>query len=112
MTWAYEDMPEMTAELDAAYSAIGEELDAQVVPVGLAFAAVTRERPEIMLRIADKRHPTLAGTYLAACAFYAALFDTSPEGLPYTAGLPTDVATYLQRVAWSTVTAYEGRAAD
>jgi hypothetical protein len=109
MTWAYIGKPEMTAELDAAYSGIGRELDAQVVPVGLAFAIVTEQRPEIALRINDARHPTLAGTYLAACTFYAALHNQSPAGLTYTAGLDEEDAVYLQRVAWKTVIDYNSR---
>ncbi len=87
MTWAYIGKPEMTALLDEAYTSIGKELAAEVVPVGLAFAAVTSERPDIKLRIADAKHPTLAGTYLAACSFYSAFIKQSPEGLEYTAGL-------------------------
>ncbi len=47
MTWAYTGKPEMTVQLDKAYTDIGRELDAQVVPVGLAFATVTAERPDI-----------------------------------------------------------------
>jgi hemolysin-activating ACP:hemolysin acyltransferase len=109
MTWAYIGRPEMMAKLDAAYSELGHELDAQVVPVGLAFATVTEQRPDIALRIADARHPTLAGTYLAACTFYAALHNESPNGLVYTAGLDEEEATYLQRVAWKTVTDYNSR---
>ena len=109
MTWAYTGKPEMTAELDAAYTSIGQNLDAEVVPVGLAFAAVTSERPDIELRIADARHPTLAGTYLAACSFYSALINKSPEGLTYSAGLKPEDAAYLQNVAWRTVSLYRER---
>ena len=109
MTWAYTDRPEMTGELDEAYSTIGRELDAEVVPVGLAFEAVTRDRPELALRTGDRRHPTLAGTYLAACTFYAALQGASPEGLGYDAGLGPEVASYLQKSAWQTVAAYNER---
>jgi hypothetical protein len=112
MTWAYSGTPEMTAELDQAYTAIGRELGAQVVPVGLAFATVTRERREIALRTDDKRHPTLAGTYLAACTFFAALYGRSPESLGYDAGLGKDAAGYLQQVAWNTVQDYNRREAD
>ncbi len=111
MTWAYTGKPEMTAQLDKAYSAIGRELDAEVVPVGLAFATVTAERPDLPLRIADARHPSLAGTYLAACTFFAALYGQSPEGLAYDAGLGEETAMYLQRVAWKTVQAYAQREA-
>ncbi len=110
MTWAYIGQPEMTAPLDEAYSSIGRELGAQVVPVGLAFAHVTRDRPGLALRIADAKHPTMAGTYLAACTFYAAFYHESPEGLAYTAGLDDEVAAYLQAVAWETVKEYGRRA--
>jgi hypothetical protein len=109
MTWAYTGKPEMTARLDAAYSGIGHELDAKVVPVGLAFAAVTEQRPDLLLRTPDARHPTPAGTYLAACTFFAALHEESPEGLAYTAGLDKDDAAYLQRTAWKTVVDFDSR---
>ena len=62
MTWAYIDEPEMTALLDDAYTSIGKKLDAQVVPVGLAFERAIQQRPELKLRISDRKHPTLAGT--------------------------------------------------
>lgn len=109
MTWAYSDRPEMTVELDAAYTAIGRELNARVTPVGLAFASVTSERPEIALRIADKSHPTLAGTYLAACTFFAVIHERTPEGLDYGAGLDVADAAYLQRVAWQVASAFRAR---
>ena len=112
MTWAYTDKPEMTAELDKAYTDIGRELEAEVVPVGLAFAAVTRDRPDIALRIEDARHPSLAGTYLAACTFFAALYQRSPEGLEYDAGLGQETASYLQKAAWRTVQNYKNREAQ
>ncbi len=109
MTWAYSGKPEMTQALYAAYSGIGNELDARVVPVGLAFERVTREFPDIALRIADARHPSLAGTYLAACTFFAVLNERSPEGLPYAAGLDAETATILQRAAWETTELYRTR---
>ena len=109
MTWAYIGKPEMTAALDEAYTSIGQELGAEVVPVGLAFATVTSERPDITLRIPDAKHPTVAGTYLAACSFYSAFFNRSPEGLEYSAGLDPKTATYLQRVAWESVSDYRQR---
>lgn len=109
MTWAYNGQPEMTAVLDEAYSSIGAELDAQVVPVGLAFADALSQRPELALIVADKKHPTLAGTYLAACTFYAAFYQESPAGLAYTAGLTAEDAGFLQQVAWQTWQNYAAR---
>ncbi len=57
----------------------------------------------------DPKHPSIRGTYLAACIFYAALWGTSPVGLSYMAGLPPDEATFLQQVAWDTVQAFYGK---
>ncbi len=71
---------------------------------------VTNERPDIVLRVADARHPTVSGTYLAACTFFAALFNRTPEGLAYSAGPDTKDADYLQNLAWQTVLEYGARA--
>ena len=106
MSWAYADKPEMTAELADAYTRAGNDNDAMVIPAGLAFAAALKQRPGLVLHAADKRHPSVAGTYLAAATVYAALFKASPEGLKYTAGLDNDTARLLQTVAWQTAQDY------
>jgi uncharacterized protein DUF4886 len=109
MSWAYADKPEMTAALAEAYTKAGNDNDAFVIPAGLAFARALRQRPELVLHASDRRHPSLAGTYLAACTVYAALFKKSPEGLKYTAGLDAGTAKFLQTMAWETVQDYFGR---
>ena len=76
---------------------------------GLAFAKSIARRPT-RLYAADKRHPSLAGTYLAASTLYAALFKGSPVGLKYGAGLDEATAIHLQTVAWDTVQDYFGTA--
>lgn len=106
MSWAYADKPEMTAELADAYTKAGNDNAALVIPAGLAFAAALKQRPGLVLHASDKRHPSVAGTYLAAATVYAALFRKSPEGLEYTAGLDGDTARFLQTVAWQTVQDY------
>ena len=72
----------------------------------VAFAKSIARKPDLELYVTDKRHPSLAGTYLAACTVYASLFGKSPVGNAYTAGLPADVAAHLQQVAWETVQEY------
>ena len=106
MTWAYAGAPEELDTIAANYTALGEELGAVVVPVGHSFAEARTRSPGIRLRTADRRHPTLAGTYLAACTFYAVLVGRSPEGLGYAAGLDADVAEALQAAAWRAVQTY------
>lgn len=107
MSWAYKDKPEMTQQLADAYTAAGKANGAVVLPVGLAFARAITMKPDLELYVADKRHPSLAGTYLAAATSYAALYGKNPIGLSYTAGLPADTVRVLQTAAWETVQAYK-----
>lgn len=128
MTWAYENEPSMLRNLVDGYTRVGNRLDALVVPVGLAFARARQQHPWIDLYSPDIRgfhqgedgrvtpllrkdikHPSAAGTYLAACVFYAALYGASPVGSPYRAGLPPPHAQALQQVAQETVQRFYGR---
>ena len=123
MTWAKEAFPAQTPALANAYVEAGLRHDAEVAPVGLAWARVRAERPDIVLFHPDGSHPSPAGTYLNACVFYAQLTGESPVGAPAelhgvemrTPGvivapepvplvrLTPETADYLQRVAWDIV---------
>jgi len=109
MSWAYKDRPQMTAQLAEQYTIAGNANDALVVPAGLAFAKAVEKRPGLELYQADKRHPSLAGTYLAAATVYAAVYGKSPVGSGYTAGLDKSTAQFLQAVAWETAGEYFGQ---
>lgn len=109
MTWAYRDRPGMTPELDSVYSALGQRLDVTVAPVGLVFAEAIDTIPGVDLFDPDGFHPSRAGTYLAACVFYAVLRESSPVGNAYTAGLEDELALELQKVAWRGVNTYLDR---
>ncbi len=109
MSWAYKDKPEMTAQLAEAYTVAGNDNDMLVIPAGLAFGKSVSRRADLELYQPDKRHPSQAGTYLAAMTAYAALYAKSPVGNKYIAGLDAATATYLQNVAWDTVQEYFGR---
>ena len=106
MTWAYQDMPEMTAQLAEQYTIAGNANDALVIPAGLAFARSVAKSPGLNLYNADKRHPTLAGSYLGAATIYAAVYGKSPAGLKYRAELDETTAAFLKEVAWEAVREY------
>jgi hypothetical protein len=108
MTWAFQDRPEMTAQLSDAYTKAGNDNNELVIPAGLAFARVVRERPNVSLHQPDKRHPTLAGSYLAAATAYAAIYRRSPEDSSYTADLDPELARYLRKTAWIIAQEYYG----
>lgn len=109
MTWAYQDKPEMTAQLAEQYTIAGNANDALVIPAGLAFAKAVAKNPSLNLYNADKRHPSLAGTYLGAATIYAAVYGKSPAGLKYYAELDEKTAAFLQETAWEAVREYFGK---
>jgi hypothetical protein len=72
-----------------------------------AFVArAISKAPELELYQTDKRHPSVAGTYLAACTTFAALYGKSPVGVRFDAGLGAERAAMLQQTAWETVQDY------
>jgi hypothetical protein len=107
MTWAYSDKPDMIDTLAREYMRAGADNNMRVVPAGLAFDRALRERPDLRLHTADRRHPDLAGTYLAACTVLASAYRVDPRANSYTAGLSAADAAFLQQVAWATVRDFE-----
>jgi hypothetical protein len=109
LTWARFNQPENQRVITRAYGAVGKEINVLVARVGPAWERVLEQRPGLRLHTDDRVHPTPAGTYLAACVFYATITGDSPEGLPATVTTangktisidPSD-ATVLQRAAAS-----------
>jgi len=104
LTWARQNSPETQVAITNAYLAIGEELGARIVPVGVAWQNFIRKHRHPVLHDKDQSHPTLAGSYLAACVFFAVLFDESPVGMASDLkGLAQAEAELLQKTAWAAV---------
>jgi PKD repeat protein len=89
----------MNVRLRNAYARIADSANASVSPVGIAWKYVRDTYPAINLYSGDGSHPSVEGTYLAACTFYASLFRKSPVGATYFAGLDPTVAGQLQGAA-------------
>lgn len=103
MTWARQNVPQSQQAITDAYTSIGRELGATVVPVGLAWQKFLGKHDQPVLHDKDQSHPSLAGSYLAACVFLAMLFNESPVGIPgEVAGLSAKDLALLQKVAWQT----------
>lgn len=104
--------PENVQKNNDYYVKLGNELNALVIPVGLAFAEAYKRDPGLQLHKAyDGSHPSKAGTYLAAATVYAALYHRSPVGNTFDAFGEVDPKTrlFLQQVAWDTVKQFYGR---
>jgi hypothetical protein len=101
MTWARRASPESQQALTDAYTSIGQELGATVIPVGVAWQNYLREHDQPVLHDRDGSHPTPAGSYLAACVFLAVLFKENPTGIESDiAGLDAEHRDLLQKTAW------------
>ena len=98
----------MTTLLRQRYRHIAKKIEAAVCPVGDAWACVRLHYPAIELYDEDGHHPSLAGSYLAACCFYAALLQKNPQHLSYDHGLPPKTALCLRRAA-ARMTGFEAK---
>ncbi|MGD0765413.1 MAG: SGNH/GDSL hydrolase family protein [Dehalococcoidia bacterium] len=112
MTWAHKGglpasgLPTyeaMQQQINAAYLDIAEELNVPVAPVGFTWYMVRLDHPDINLWQDDGSHPNRAGTYLAACVFYASIFRESPEGLSFHGGISGEQARAIQAEAGNIV---------
>lgn len=99
----------MQNQLLIGYQNIADELDAPMAPVGPAWEKALERDPSLQLWQSDGSHPSLAGSYLAACVFYAVIFRQSPEGLAFPAGLDAATAAELQKAAADTVLIYSAQ---
>ena len=102
MTWARKHAPQSQQALTDGYQAIGKELGATVVPVGVAWEQFLAKHDSPVLHDKDASHPTPAGSYLAACVFFAVLLGRSPVGVgDGIKGLSGAEAKLLQQAAWA-----------
>jgi hypothetical protein len=104
--------PDMTGKITHTYVPVGNELHALVIPVGLAFWLAYERRPDIELhKTFDGTHPSLLGTYLAACVVYQSVYGTSTVGIDYDyfGAVSKEDAEFLHRIADETVRVFFGR---
>ena len=95
----FADFDAMQDALTHSYSLCAEAIGADVAPVGEAWRLALRSDPLLVLHAGDGSHPNLAGSYLAACVFFAKLYGQSPLGSSFDPGLAPGQATFLQEVA-------------
>lgn len=83
----YEGMDSM---LCLRYTYMAEANDASLCPVGRVWRYLHDNNREINLYASDGSHPSVAGTYAAACAFYTLIFHRDPSYIDFT---PTSLDT-------------------
>src|SRR5438105_1577394 len=82
--WPETGMPtyaSMQSAIDDGYLAIAADQRVAIAQVGYAWDTLVTREASASLWQQDGSHPSEAGTYLAACIFYATIFRESPTGL-------------------------------
>ncbi|MGC3970991.1 MAG: SGNH/GDSL hydrolase family protein [Pirellulales bacterium] len=74
--------PRPIREKEAVIRALAQRVDAIVVPMATVALQCQTVRPDLTLRYVNDAHLNKTMAYLTACAFYGALCDRNPQGLP------------------------------
>ena len=73
-------------------------------PVGICWKESIAQDSTLNLFSPDNSHPSIHGSYLAACAFYSTIFKKPSLGSDYIPnGIDTSAAIFLQTIASNTV---------
>lgn len=89
----------MDSVLRVNYERLADLTGAALSPVGPTRRRLRRLAPNVELYQSDGSHPSVAGTYAAACTFYAVLFRKDPATATYIAGLPAADAAQIKAAA-------------
>ncbi|MCB0650044.1 MAG: hypothetical protein KDC85_02070 [Saprospiraceae bacterium] len=100
MTWGYKNgnprwqpissYQLMQEVIEKEYLRFSDIFSASIAPVGMVWEDVFFKNPGLNLYNADLHHPSLLGSYLSACTFYASIFGVSPMNCPLKMQLPDE----------------------
>lgn len=89
----------MDSLLRLRYMMMGTNNNAVVSPVGAVWNYIRATTSSIDLYSPDESHPSLQGTYAAACCFYATLLRKNPELINFNSQLVAADADSIRHVA-------------
>lgn len=96
----YEGMDSMLA---LRYGQMAHDNDASLCPVGRVWRYLRTYHPDIELYASDGSHPSVAGTYAAACAFYVMIFHRNPMDISHAPDLAAGVAQKIREAVCEVV---------
>lgn len=85
------------------YMSISDMFQSEVTPVGEVWKYIKENYPTINLYQSDGSHPSLAGSYLAACSFYTSIFRKNPELITEDYGLDSNTAAIIRSATKSII---------
>ncbi|HLP22375.1 MAG TPA: PKD domain-containing protein [Chitinophagales bacterium] len=93
----------MDSMLALRYGVMAADNNALLSPVNEVWKYLRNNYPGLELYDADGSHPSLAGTYAAACCFYTVLFRKDPTGISYISSLSATDAGNIRAAAKAVV---------
>lgn len=109
-TWSYPGsqaggfgtMEDLDRHLERGTKKMARKAHIRRSPIGNAFNAVRKERPDIVLLDPDEVHQSPEGAYLKACVNYLVITGKAFEGDVDCCGIEPQIAEYLRSVAEKT----------
>jgi hypothetical protein len=89
----------MDSLLRMRYENMANTNSALVSPVGAVWRYIRNNFPGIELYSADESHPSLAGSYAAACTFYSIVFRKDPTAITFASTLDSTDAANIRNAA-------------
>lgn len=117
MTWGYENGDTQNCPsnpsvctytgmhnlISQRYMEMSDLFESEVTPVGAVWNYIKENYPSINLYQSDGSHPSLSGSYLAACCFYTSLFRKDPTLITNNYGLDVTTASLIRNATKSIV---------
>lgn len=89
----------MDSLLRARYMQMAQDNQAAVAPVGAVWHYIRDNYPQIELYQSDDSHPSIYGTYAAACCFYTVMYKKNPELITYAPDMDVQYANLIRQAA-------------
>ena len=86
----------MNNQLINRYTTMANDNDGYISPVAVVWASIRENYPEYELYTSDESHPTLIGSYIAACTFYTILSQEDPTMIGFNATLDPTIANTIK----------------
>jgi len=92
----YEGMDDVVKD---TYIFMADEYNTKISPVGAVWRYIRTNFPSIDLYDPDESHPSLAGSYAAACTFYTMVYEKDPTLITWNSTLSTSEANNIKLAA-------------
>ena len=89
----------MDDAIRTSYLNMAQNNHAQLAPVGALWRHLRVNNPSIELYSSDESHPSMEGSYAAACALYTLIYKKNPTLITWNSSLSPSVATTIKLAA-------------